>query len=68
MEIIVIRTSDVTVALSKRCGKVQAFGGAVLSYDVNCHPPISGNRVLIRLHGNNVTLILCEVGVITVGM
>lgn len=67
MEVIVEQTSDADIALSRQCGKDQPFDGDVLSREFICRPPISGNRLLIRLHGDNVTLVLCHVSVAAFG-
>ncbi|XP_031565922.1 uncharacterized protein LOC116301061 [Actinia tenebrosa] len=63
MEVTVERTLNAVVAISKQCGNNQPFSGDVLSRQFKCRPPIFGSRVFIRLHGDNVTLVLCRVTV-----
>lgn len=41
--------------------------GRTQDYKVHCFPPASGSYVTITLIGNNVTLVLCQVVIRTIG-
>ena len=43
------------------------YGGNALNYKFHCSPPARGRYVTVTLTGDNVTLVLCQVLVKTIG-
>ena len=43
------------------------YGGKTQDYKFLCSPPARGSYVTVTLIGNNVTLVLCQVVVKTIG-
>ena len=49
------------------CSKSMEYDGVTQQFKFYCSPPALGNYLKITLTGNNVTLVLCQVVVETIG-
>ena len=49
------------------CSKLVKYDGVTQQFKLYCSPPALGNYLKITLTGNNVSLVLCQVVVETIG-
>ena len=62
-----VTVSTSSSSLDPTCTESLAYGGKDKEYKFLCSPPVRGCYVRVTLIGNNVTLVLCQVVVKTIG-
>ena len=62
---IIVSTSP--TGLDPTCTESMEYGGKTQDYKFFCSPPARGSFVIVTLIGDNVTLVLCQVVVKTIG-
>ena len=65
--IIKVTVSTNAVGLDPTCTESMEYGGKTEDYKFLCSPPARGSYVRVTLIGDNVTLVLCQVMVNTIG-
>ena len=62
-----VTVSTSPAGLDPTCTESMAYGGNTQGYKFHCSPPARGSYVTVTLTGDNVTLVLCQVLVKTIG-
>ena len=62
-----VTVSTSPAGLDSTCAESMEYGGNTQHYKFLCSPPARGRYVTVTLTGDNVTLILCQVVVKTIG-
>ena len=65
--IIKVTVSTSPASLDPTCAESMEYGGNTQVYKFHCSPPALGSYVTVTLTGDNVTLVLCQVFVKTIG-
>ena len=65
--IINVTISTSPAGLDPTCAESMEYGGDTQGYRFHCSPPARGSYVTVTLTGDNVTLVLCQVFVKTIG-
>ena len=62
-----VTVSMSSTRLDPTCAESMKYGGITRNYKFLCSPPVRGSYVRVTLIGDNVTLVLCQVVVKTIG-
>ena len=62
-----ITVSASPTGLDPTCTESMEYGGETQDNKIPCSPPARGSYVTVTLIGDNVTLVLCQVVVKTIG-
>jgi len=62
-----VTVSTSPAGLDSTCAESMEYGGNTQHYKFLCSPPARGRYVTVTLTGDNVTLVLCQVVVKTIG-
>ena len=62
-----VTVSTSPAGLDSTCAESMEYGGDTQGYRFHCSPPARGSYVTVTLTGDNVTLVLCQVFVKTIG-
>ena len=62
-----VTVSNSPAGLDPTCAESMEYGGDTQGYRFHCSPPARGSYVTVTLTGDNVTLVLCQVFVKTIG-
>ena len=62
-----VTVSTSSTGLDPTCTESMEYDGKTQDYIFLCSPPARGSYVTVTLIGNNVTLVLCQVVVKTIG-
>ena len=62
-----VTVSTSSTGLDPTCTESMEYDGKTQDYTFLCSPPARGSYIAVTLIGNNVTLVLCQVVVKTIG-